>query len=256
MSALPRAHFNTLNKEAKARKIRLQADEITIADLHILVKQFDENFNPPVSSKVVDKDGKPLVVYHQTDADFTVFDTESKGAGQFDDETPDGIFLKPTNDDIGLKGKKQMALYDINIITVIGHGVVPSNSKSRGSHINTNNGKNNISQQSEKSNTHDGKKSVDDSIENEPYSYLSDDRIMQAQPWIKDVKALEKLAKLFSKYMDEQRVAVQETAQERNQVGVRYARNESFSNQIDEVLNNTYDRNNLIYMGNTPIRLQ
>ena len=45
----------------------------------------------------------------------------------------------------------------------------------------------------------------------------------QAQPWIEDVKALEKLAKLFSKYMDEQRVAVQETAQERNQGGVRYS---------------------------------
>lgn len=49
---------------------------------------------------------------------------------------------------------------------------------------------------------------------------------------------------------------MQETTQERNQGGVRYARNESFSNQIDEVLKNTYDRNNLIYMGNTPIRLQ
>lgn len=45
----------------------------------------------------------------------------------------------------------------------------------------------------------------------------------QAQPWIEDVKALEKLAKLFSKYMDEQRVAVQETTQERNQGGVRYS---------------------------------
>ena len=52
MSALPRAHFNTLNKEAKARKIRLQADEITIADLHILVKQFDENFNPLYPAKL------------------------------------------------------------------------------------------------------------------------------------------------------------------------------------------------------------
>ncbi len=38
------------------------------------------------------------------------------------------------------------------------------------------------------------------------------------------VKALEKLAKLFGKYMDEQRVAVQETTQERNQGGVRYSR--------------------------------
>ena len=111
MSALPRAHFSTLNKEAKARKIRLRADCITIADLHTLVKQYDPIFISPESSKVIDKDGKPLVVYHQTDADFTVFDTESKGAGRYDDETPAGIFLKPTNADIGLQGQKQMALY-------------------------------------------------------------------------------------------------------------------------------------------------
>lgn len=63
------------------------------------------------NSKVVDKDGKPLVVYHQTDADFTVFNTDSNGAGRYDDETPSGIFLKPSDNDIGLKGKKQMALY-------------------------------------------------------------------------------------------------------------------------------------------------
>ncbi len=41
-------------------------------------------------------------------------------------------------------------LYDINKITVIGHGAVPSNSKSRGSHVNTNNGKANVSQISDK----------------------------------------------------------------------------------------------------------
>ena len=79
-------------------------------------KQFKEWFgdwekNLHDASIVVDNDGKPLVVYHQTGADFTVFDTESKGAGKFDDETPNGIFLKPTSADIGLKGKKQMALY-------------------------------------------------------------------------------------------------------------------------------------------------
>lgn len=59
-----------------------------IADLHAFVKQNDPDFNPPEASKVVDKDGKPLVVYHQTDADFTVFNTESNGAGRYDDETP------------------------------------------------------------------------------------------------------------------------------------------------------------------------
>ncbi len=43
---------------------------------------------PQSASKVVDKDGKHLVVYHQTDADFTVFDTESKGAGNHAGEKP------------------------------------------------------------------------------------------------------------------------------------------------------------------------
>lgn len=79
--------------------------------MHAFVKQNDPDFNPPEASKVVDAEGNPLVVYHQTAADFTVFDTESKGAGRYDDETPNGIFLKPTDSDIGLKGKKQMALY-------------------------------------------------------------------------------------------------------------------------------------------------
>lgn len=83
MSSLPRAHINLLNQQAKTRNIRLQDDEVTIADLHALVKQFDKKFNPPEASKVVDKDGKPLVVYHQTGADFTVFNTESNGAGRY-----------------------------------------------------------------------------------------------------------------------------------------------------------------------------
>lgn len=45
MSSLPRAHFNTLNKDAKARNIRLQDDEITIADLFSLVNQYDNKFS-------------------------------------------------------------------------------------------------------------------------------------------------------------------------------------------------------------------
>ncbi len=43
-------------------------------------------------------------------------------------------------------------LFDINKITPIGHGNVPSNSKSRGSHINTNGGKNIVSQKQKKNN--------------------------------------------------------------------------------------------------------
>ena len=59
----------------------------------------------------MDGNGEPLVVYHQTGNDFTVFDTKHTGAGEFDSEMPTGIFMKPTSDSIGLRGNKQMALY-------------------------------------------------------------------------------------------------------------------------------------------------
>ena len=67
--------------------------------------------NPKSASKVVDGNGEPLVVYHQTGNDFNVFDANKKGAGEFDSEMPTGIFMKPTNSNIGLSGNKQMALY-------------------------------------------------------------------------------------------------------------------------------------------------
>ena len=66
---------------------------------------------PKTASKVVDGNGEPLVVYHQTGNDLTVFDTKHTGAGEFDSEMPTGIFMKPTSDNIGLSGNKQMALY-------------------------------------------------------------------------------------------------------------------------------------------------
>ena len=39
-------------------------------------KQFKRWFG---DSKVVDRDGEPLVVYHATDAEFTVFDRDKLG---------------------------------------------------------------------------------------------------------------------------------------------------------------------------------
>ncbi len=62
-------------------------------------------------SKVRDAEGNLLVMYHQTDGTFTVFDTKHKGAGAGDDETPFGIFLKRTPRNIGVRGEKQMELY-------------------------------------------------------------------------------------------------------------------------------------------------
>lgn len=62
-------------------------------------------------SKVVDSNGEPMVMYHQTRSrDITVFDIRRKGAGETDPETPFGVFLKPTDADIGL-GNVQMALF-------------------------------------------------------------------------------------------------------------------------------------------------
>ncbi len=62
-------------------------------------------------SKVINSDGTPKIVYHQTENEFTVFETRREGAGTRDSGTPFGIFLKSSNKDIGLKGKRQMALY-------------------------------------------------------------------------------------------------------------------------------------------------
>ena len=62
-------------------------------------------------SKIVDENGEPSPLWHQTGADIETFDPRRGGAGQFDNETPFGIFLKPHDRDIGLAGKKQMQLY-------------------------------------------------------------------------------------------------------------------------------------------------
>lgn len=62
-------------------------------------------------SKVRDAEGLLMPLYHQTDAEFTVFDTRHKGAGTGDNETPFGVFLKKSSKDIGVKGNRQMELY-------------------------------------------------------------------------------------------------------------------------------------------------
>lgn len=70
-----------------------------------------QEFYKDVSPLLKDNQGRLMVLYHQTDAEFTKFDTRHKGAGSFDHETPYGVFLKPTSSDIGIRGQKQMPLY-------------------------------------------------------------------------------------------------------------------------------------------------
>lgn len=67
--------------------------------------------HPETASKVVDGNGESLVVYHQTKADFTIFNTDNERAGLYDSDTPIGMFFKTTDKNIGLAGNKQMAVY-------------------------------------------------------------------------------------------------------------------------------------------------
>ena len=62
-------------------------------------------------SKIVNADGTPRVVYHQTSKVFTVFNTDNPVAGANDSETPNGIFFKQNDHDIGIGGDIQMAVY-------------------------------------------------------------------------------------------------------------------------------------------------
>lgn len=77
--------------------------------------------DPAKASKVVNADGTPKVVYHQTAEDFTIFEPRHQGAGTRDSDTPFGIFMKSSDKNIGLNGEKQMALYAkiVNPLTVV-----------------------------------------------------------------------------------------------------------------------------------------
>ena len=70
------------------------ADINTVADLYHVVKQKDKNFGPETASKVVNADGTPKVVYHQTGNDFTIFDVRKNGAGTRDNETPESADIQ------------------------------------------------------------------------------------------------------------------------------------------------------------------
>jgi hypothetical protein len=56
----------------------------TVADLFSLVKSYDKNFAPNASSKIVNADGTPKVMYHGSPAQFTVFDkNKAKSSGHY-----------------------------------------------------------------------------------------------------------------------------------------------------------------------------
>ena len=78
----------------------------------IQTRQFKRWFG---ESKIVNPDGTPKILYHQTNAEFTVFDTQRQGPGYYDSEMPSGIYMKETPDTIKLGtdygNSRQMPLY-------------------------------------------------------------------------------------------------------------------------------------------------
>ncbi len=81
------------------------------ADYLTAVKNGDTEAAQRLVDEAAKAAGYTFKLFHQTENDFTVFDTNHKGAGTGDYETPFGIFMKPTDSNIGLKGQKQMPLY-------------------------------------------------------------------------------------------------------------------------------------------------
>ena len=85
---------------------------ISISNLFEIVKTYDKEFSPkPVNPALLNEDGTPRTLYHQTARDFTVFDNSNPVAGASDSETPNGFFFKENDHNIGLGGNKQMAVY-------------------------------------------------------------------------------------------------------------------------------------------------
>lgn len=93
-----------------SEKVNMEISDVTQS------RQFKRWFGdwqnkPSAASKIVNDDGTPKVVYHQTAANITAFDNSHPVAGANDSETPNGFFFKENDHDIGLPGKRQMAVY-------------------------------------------------------------------------------------------------------------------------------------------------
>lgn len=92
-------------------------DTANESDSQTKSKAFKEWFgdwenNPESASKIVNEDGTPRIIYHQTAAEFNVFSNANPLAGRNDSETPNGFFAKDNDADIGVGGN--VAVYYID----------------------------------------------------------------------------------------------------------------------------------------------
>ncbi len=68
--------------------------------------------DPKNASKIVDDNGEPKITYHQTSETWTAYDKSLAKAGKYDNEMPSGIFVKKSDNDIGVSDNNyQMPLY-------------------------------------------------------------------------------------------------------------------------------------------------
>ena len=100
---------NTVFAEKAGRQYSLKGEDQEYADA---VNRGDMQ----TAQRMVDEAAKaagyePVTRWHQTGRGFTKFNTDNPKAGLNDSETPNGIFFKTNDHDIGLDGKKQMPLY-------------------------------------------------------------------------------------------------------------------------------------------------
>ena len=118
----PEANSSTVSNNSirkSSRNVNSLSDQTETENFK---KWFGDWQNDPTrASKVVNEDGTPKVLYHQTAEDFTIFEPRHQGAGTRDSDTPFGIFMKSSDKNIGLNGEKQMALYAkiVNPLTVV-----------------------------------------------------------------------------------------------------------------------------------------
>lgn len=107
--------YKEIKAKEKRESILGDSSSVLLSDRDAFYMQAVESGNEYEQRRLVDSAAKAagykLAVYHQTGSDFTVFSTDNPYAAANDSETPNGIFFKANDHDIGLEGQKQMACY-------------------------------------------------------------------------------------------------------------------------------------------------
>lgn len=85
--------------------------KITVADLFKYVKRLDKNFSTNPSSKIVNADGTPKVVYHGTDGQFTAFGYDKVGSSTGVGILGDGFYFTDKKNTAKKYGSVVMPVY-------------------------------------------------------------------------------------------------------------------------------------------------